>query len=255
MQIPFILLKKHAGRGAVQDAQSLANDFNNISKDVKQLQQRWKGETSISFELGKRAEGTIDGLRNALKSTFEFYNGYDPLFTWWVPQPYHKLDSMLLVYSDSIKAKEKSITPQKDDGSKIAGNPIGIEEIKRRLQYEMIPYSPEELVAIANKEFDWCDKEMLKASRDAGYGDNWKAALEKVKTEYVLPGEQPTAMLKLYDESVNFIKQHDLITLPPLAEETWRMSMMSPERQLVNPFFLGGEEFIISYPTKHHEPG
>ncbi len=25
--------------------------------------------------------------------------------------------------------------------------------------------------------------------------------------------------------------------------------MMSPERQLVNPFFLGGEEFIVSYPT------
>ncbi len=27
------------------------------------------------------------------------------------------------------------------------------------------------------------------------------------------------------------------------------MSMMSPERQLVNPFFLGGEEIQVSYPT------
>jgi uncharacterized protein (DUF885 family) len=113
----------------------------------------------------------------------------------------------------------------------------------------MIPYSPEELVAIANKEFAWCDKEMLKASNEMGFGDNWKAALEKVKTMYVAPGEQPTAMLKLYNESVDFIKKNDLITIPPLAEETWRMSMMSPEQQLVNPFFLGGEDFIISYPT------
>ena len=242
-------IEKARRRGAVQDAQKIANELNDIGKNVKGLQQQLNKERSISFELGKRAEATIGGLRDALKSTFDFYNGYDPLFTWWVPQPYHQLDSILVVYADSIKAKEKSITPQKDDGSGIAGNPIGTAEIERRLKYEMIPYTPEELVAIANKEFAWCDKEMLKASREMGYGDNWKAALEKVKTEYVLPGEQPTAMLKLYDESVDFIKQHDLITIPPLAEETWRMRMMTPEQQLVNPFFTGGEEFSISYPT------
>ncbi|WP_240743387.1 DUF885 family protein [Ilyomonas limi] len=242
-------IEKRRRRGAVQDAQQIANQLNDISKKVKALQQQFNKETSISFELGKRAESTIGGLRAALKSTFDFYNGYDPLFTWWVPQPYHTLDSMLVVYADSIKTKEKSITPQKEDGSGIVGNPIGTAEIERRLKYEMIPYTPEELVAIANKEFAWCDKEMLKASREMGFGDNWKAALEKVKTAYVLPGEQPTAMLKLYDESVDFIKQHDLITLPPLAEETWRMRMMTPEQQLVNPFFTGGEEFSISYPT------
>jgi len=251
--IPFAdtiyAIEKRRRRGAVLDAQQIAFTLNGISKNVKSLQQQLNKETSIAFELGKRAESTIQGLRDALKSTFDFYNGYDPLFTWWMPQPYHRLDSMLVVYSDSIKAKEKSITTQKDDGSGIIGNPIGTAEIERRLQYEMIPYTPEELVAIANKEFAWCDKEMLKASREMGFGDNWKAALEKVKTEYVSPGEQPTAMLKLYNESVDFIKQHDLITIPPLAEETWRMSMMSPERQLINPFFLGGEEFIISYPT------
>lgn len=242
-------MEKRRRRGAVPDAQNMAMQLNGMIKKVKDLQAQWQKETTVSVENGKRAEGTIEGLRNALKSIYTFYNGYDPMFTWWVPQPYHQLDSILMVYSDSIKTKEKSITPQKEDGSGIFGNPIGEAELKRGLAYEMIPYTPEELVAIANKEFTWCDKEMLKASRDAGFGDNWKAALEKVKTTYVAPGEQPTAMLKLYNESVDFIKQHDLITIPPLAEETWRMSMMSPERQLVNPFFLGGEEFIISYPT------
>jgi uncharacterized protein (DUF885 family) len=90
---------------------------------------------------------------------------------------------------------------------------------------------------------------MLKASREMGFGDNWKAALEKVKTLYVKPGEQPAAMLQLYNESVDFLKSHDLITIPPLAEETWRMRMMTPKEQLINPFFTGGEEFSISYPT------
>ncbi|RZM24030.1 MAG: DUF885 family protein, partial [Pedobacter sp.] len=36
---------------------------------------------------------------------------------------------------------------------------------------------------------------------------------------------------------------------PELAEETWGMVMMSAERQLVNPFFTGGREISISYPT------
>ena len=37
--------------------------------------------------------------------------------------------------------------------------------------------------------------------------------------------------------------------LPPLAAETWRMEMMSPQRQLVNPFFTGGETISVSFPT------
>ncbi|HEY5824972.1 MAG TPA: DUF885 family protein, partial [Cyclobacteriaceae bacterium] len=98
-------------------------------------------------------------------------------------------------------------------------------------------------------EFAWCDQELLKASREMGFGDNWKQAQEKVKNSYVPAGKQPEAILRLYTESVDFLKKNDLITIPPIAEETWRMTMMSPERQLVNPFFLGGEEIIISYPT------
>jgi len=37
--------------------------------------------------------------------------------------------------------------------------------------------------------------------------------------------------------------------VPPLARESWRMQMMTPERQLVNPFFTGGETISVSYPT------
>ena len=31
---------------------------------------------------------------------------------------------------------------------------------------------------------------MKKASREMGFGDDWKKALEKVKTQYVEPGKQ-----------------------------------------------------------------
>ena len=39
------------------------------------------------------------------------------------------------------------------------------------------------------------------------------------------------------------------ITLPPLAREVWRLAMQPPERQLINPFFTGGELTRVSYPV------
>src|SRR5437868_15421711 len=51
-------------------------------------------------------------------------------------------------------------------------------------------------------------------------------------------------------EAIAFMDQHDLITIPPRARESWLMEMMSPERQLVNPFFTGGEVISVSYPVQ-----
>jgi uncharacterized protein (DUF885 family) len=45
------------------------------------------------------------------------------------------------------------------------------------------------------------------------------------------------------------VDDHDLVTVPQLARDTWRMEMMTPERQLVSPFFLGGETIVVSFPT------
>jgi uncharacterized protein (DUF885 family) len=90
---------------------------------------------------------------------------------------------------------------------------------------------------------------MKRATRELGYGDNWKQALEHVKTLHVEPGKQTELIRQLAAEAEAFLDEHDLITVPPLAQETWRMEMMSPQRQLVNPFFLGGETIIVSYPT------
>src|SRR5262249_39889430 len=82
-----------------------------------------------------------------------------------------------------------------------------------------------------------------------GYGDDWHKALEYVKTLYVEPGKQTELIRDLALEAIKFLDDHDLVTVPQLARETWRMDMMSPERQLVNPFFTGGEVISVSYPT------
>jgi len=240
-------------RGAKQDAQALAVTYREMALAIKEKEKQLTNNTDLNIYLLRRGEQVTKGLQEAIHSIQTFYNGYDPLFTWWIPAPYAQLDSALTSYANAWKTKMKQAPGTKDDGSGITGHPIGREELLRQLQTEFIPYSPEELIEIANKEFAFCDKEMLKASREMGFGDDWHKALEKVKNTYVPAGDQPEAIMKLYNESVDFIKGKNLVTIPPLAEETWRMIMMTPERQLVNPFFTGGEELSISYPTNDME--
>ncbi|MHA4846158.1 DUF885 family protein [Flavitalea antarctica] len=242
-------IEKPRRRGIGVNGEAAAKELNNISKEVSEAIAKLKKADSIDMKHATLAADAVKGLQGALKNYYNFYNGYDPQFTWWVPKTYTGLDSLLNLYASSLKKKGKINTSQKDDGSGIIGNPIGRDELIRTLKLEFIPYTAEELVDIANKEFAWCDAELLKASREMGFGDDWKAAQEKVKNMYVQPGKQPEAMYDLYKQSLDFLKKNDLLTIPPLAEEAWGMYMMSPDRQRVNPFFLGGESLIISYPT------
>jgi uncharacterized protein (DUF885 family) len=131
----------------------------------------------------------------------------------------------------------------------IVGDPIGREGLLEDLAGEMIPYAPEQLIEIGNREYAWCEAEMKKASRELGFGDDWLKALDAVKNKYVPAGGQPALIRNLALEAGAFLKQHDLVTVPPLASDIWRMQMMSPERQRVNPFFTGGETISVSYPT------
>ena len=241
-------LEKSRRRGTSVNGEDAARQLVSLQQQIQTASKSIPKDLTIEQNLSKRASESVTGLQAALKSYYDFYYGYDPLFTWWAEKPYQKTDSSLKAYASQLKAKATA-SSQKDDGSGIIGNPIGEVELKRQLEYEMIPYTAEELVEIANKEFAWCDAEMLKASRELGFGDKWKDALEKVKNSFVPPGRQPEVILRLHNESISFIKKYDLITIPPIAEETWRMGMMTPQRQLTSPFFLGGEQILISYPT------
>jgi uncharacterized protein (DUF885 family) len=135
----------------------------------------------------------------------------------------------------------------------VIGMPIGRDALLAQLKDENIPYTPEELIAGANVEMAWCKREMLKASREMGFGDDWHAALEKVKKSYVDAGKQPELIRDLALEGEQFAEQQNLVTIPALAKETWGMDMMTPEHQLVNPFFTGGDKITVSYPTDSME--
>jgi len=197
--------------------------------------------------VANRAFRYLAGLRGTLRNWYNFHNAYDPTFTWWNAEPYKAVEDSLQKYSEFVAGKLVGIKP--DDKTTIIGDPIGRDALLEELAFEMIPYTPEELVAIANKEFAWCEAEMKKASRDMGFGDDWKKALEAVKQKYVEPGKQAELIRSQAMEAIEYVEKNNLVTVPKLARESWRMEMMSPERQLQSPFFLGGETILVSYPT------
>ena len=234
------------------DGEKIAAALTNLVKQVEAVRKQFDtnardAKPRIDPVIANRAVTAMREINMQLHDWFNQYNGYDPMFTWWVAQPYKDADKALTGYSAFLK--EKLIGIKADDKTTIIGYPVGREALLHQLSDDMIPYSPEEMIAIAQTEYDWCMKEMLKASHEMGYGDDWHAAVEKVKQMHVAPGEQPELIRKLVVEGSEFVKKNDLVTVPPLADETWTMLMMTPERQLVNPFFTGGSQISVSYPT------
>jgi hypothetical protein len=230
------------------DARATADLLNDTAKEVEFLTAAFqKGDTppGITSVTAIRAADYVRTVSRTLGGWFEYFNGYDPLFTWWVPQPYERLQEALKAHATAVEG----VWVGDLENGPVVGNPIGEDGLRAHLQHEMIPYTADELIAIAQAEFAWMEEALKEASREMGFGDDWKAAQEAVKNIAVDPGEKPGVVVDLERQSIDFINEHDWITLPPMASEVWRMTMMSPERQRVSPFFLGGETIWISYPT------
>jgi hypothetical protein len=363
------------------DAQKAAETTMVVVKDLKNLRAALEANTPAAPTLNRatalRAAEATTQLRTAITEWFNFYNGYDPLFSWWMPMPFKQLDEGLQAHvallRDKVAAADAEVAtspasvppvtpapapkyasvpdlaeilrldqdemreivvrfnngrpgggrggragrggdapapppaagaenayyeswlgalksldfdrlsrnaqvdylyikwtaeteikragetippgpPRKADTSDIQGRPRGRVGLIRDLADNMIPYTPEQLIALANREFAWCEEEMKKASRALGYGDDWKKAIEHTKQTAVVPGGQPRMIMDLIDKAVAYLRANDLITVPAVAAETVHMPMMSPQAQLTSPFFLGGVGgIIVSYPTNTME--
>jgi uncharacterized protein (DUF885 family) len=233
------------------DPQQAARQLSELTKAIatsrKELEGKVKDASPAERVAAYRAAADLEQLTGQLQHWFDFWNGYDPTFTWWAAQPYKQASAALKEQSTFLREKLAGIAP--DDKATVVGTPVGRDALLKQLDDAMIPYAPEELIAMAKTQLAWCQREMVKASREMGYGDDWHKAMEAVKNSYVEPGKQPELIRALALEGEKFAEDRNLVTVSPLAKETWRMEMMSPDRQLVNPFFLGGDTIIVSYPT------
>ena len=198
--------------------------------------------------IALRAANRTEDLRRALDEWFATFDGYDPAFGWWTREPFKQLTAALDEHRKFLREKIAGISANAKD-EPIIGDPIGRDGLMADLENEMIAYTPEELIAIAEREFAWVDAELKRAANEMGCGDDWKAALDRVKQDFVEPGRQPALVRDLALETSRFVQEKDLVTVPPLAADVWLLRMMSPAAQKVNPFFLGGHDIIVSFPT------
>ncbi|MGH7582054.1 MAG: DUF885 family protein [Gemmatimonadales bacterium] len=194
-----------------------------------------------------RAADAVAGLHRQFQGWSRFYLGYDPAMTWWVAVPAKKFETALDAWRKFLREKIVGARPGEDEP--IVGDPIGADGLAADLRAEMIDYTPAELITLAEHELAYLQGEARKASREMGFGDDWKAALEKVKNDYPPVGEQTTTVRDMIREAITFVKARDFVTVPPLITEVIRMEMMSAEAQKTNPFFLGGEVIQVSSPT------
>ncbi|MFD2583359.1 DUF885 family protein [Pedobacter vanadiisoli] len=252
--LPFanILLDFEAKRriGQQQDGKTIKQQFEQLQAAIRKTAKMVENnERAVTPVQALWAQQTIDQYLAVFTEAYKFYDGYDPQFTKAAKPVYPEVVDAMKDYAAVLGKMAKPANVQ-DDGSGIIGNPIGRNALLSNLNDEMIAYTPEQIEAIAMREFAWCDAEMLKASQQMGFGNDWKKALEKVKTDYPELGKQPELVYELANEAINFVEKNKLIVIPAMAKEGWRMRMLSPQEQLYAPFFLGGESVLIAYPTE-----
>ncbi|PWF47620.1 DUF885 family protein [Massilia glaciei] len=200
-----------------------------------------------SRNMANRALQILGASALDLKQWNAYYGGFDPQFSWWIKRPYAELEKALADYAAMLG--ERLVGKGSATLLNVTGDPVGRAGLVSALQREMIAYTPEELMALAEKELAWGEAELRRASREMGFGDDWHAAMDKVKNQYVKPGEQTAMVRMLAKEATDYVTANALVTVPEVARRSWRMDMLSVERQLANPFFLGGDTILVAYPT------
>ncbi len=224
-------------RSMKQDPEKAAGILARTAEDLKALRKQLNPEhptqSKPSPVIAVRAAQLFDQLGSKLDRWFGFYDGFQPEFGWWTRQPVGELKKELEATAAFFR---KDLADLKGEpGDPLIGDPVGRQALSAQISSEMIAHSADELLAIADKEFAWCETEMAKAATAMACKDR-KEALEKIKSRHAAPGGQAAAVQVEAEKTIRFLKEKDLITIPKLAEETWGISMVGVEQQKFLPY-------------------
>ncbi|MCH5715026.1 hypothetical protein [Niabella hibiscisoli] len=92
-------------RGLSVKGEEIAKEMEDMRKGVITLIKKLDGSPALEKDQAQVASGSTKALQTLLKNYFNFYNGYDPMFSWWVPKTYYALDSVLGVYATALSKK------------------------------------------------------------------------------------------------------------------------------------------------------
>jgi uncharacterized protein (DUF885 family) len=200
----------------------------------------------VTPALALRTAAAVDELRGTLKRWYEFYSGYQPDFPWWLKTPTEEASKQLEEFAKYLREEVAGQKGKEEDP--LVGDPVGAAALAAAIQFEFLPYSAGELIAIGERELAWCETQRLKAARALGCSNNWPAALAKVKADFVPPGQQDELVTATARAAIEFTKKRRFATVPPLCAETWRLTMMSPAMLKTVPYAAyGGQNMMVAY--------
>lgn len=234
-----------------QAASEIAAQLKPLEALKKQLEDQRKADATVpsvplSPVLALRAASATDAIRESLTEWFKFHDGYQPDFGWWVRQPCGKLTEALEAHAKFLREEIAGQKGKPEDP--LIGEPLGAADLATEIAGEMLPYTAAELIAIGEREFAWCEEQMRAVA--AELKTDTAGVLQKVKAAHVPPGEQPALVAAEAARAIAFLKKHDLVTIPPLCEETWRMKMIPPDLQKTLPYAVYSQPSImVAYAT------
>lgn len=257
-------------RAAPLDDRKVASELADLARQVRQIREavekahKAKGQPGqkraagpaapadsprldpVSPSLALRAGTLVKELQEAIKRWYGFHSGYQPQFEWWMKKPHEEAARELDQYARLLREEIAGQKGKEDDP--LVGTPIGPEAVAADIRSEFLPYSAADLIAIGQRELAWGEQQMKAAAHQMGLGADWKAALSKVKADYAPPGLQAELIERICREATEFVKRRKLVTVPPLAEETWRLSMIPPEGIKTVPYAAyGGQQMLVAY--------
>lgn len=239
----------------LKETATMLGDVGRQLKELKQKLEKDSKEKSPGLPtpvIALRAAPVLDEVRSALERWFEAQNGFQPEFGWWLKTPVEETGKQL---EELAKCLREEIAGQKGkDEDPLVGAPIGAEAVADLIRLEVLPYSADELIALGEREMAWCEAELKRAAREMGCGDDWKSAMNKVKSDYVPPGEQDELVDSIAREAIAFTKKYRFATVPSLSEEVWRLSMMEPDKLKHIPYAAySGQSMMVAYPREEME--
>ncbi len=194
-----------------------------------------------------RAARAVDRLTRTLKTWFEYRDGYEPEFGWWNRAPHKAAKTALDEYAKHLR---ETVAGVKKEGGDLFGDPIGREALTAAIREESMPYGPDELLAIAEREMDWC-RARAKELTEKLPGDDWKALLAHVKSLHAEPGEMDDLVARQSKEAIEFVESRELLTVPPLCKEAWYLDMISSKGQKTLPYAAySGQRMHVAYATE-----
>jgi hypothetical protein len=201
---------------------------------------------AIAPLLAQRAAAASEEILQTLMRWRDAYQGSLPEFSFWMKVPLDEADQALKDYRKFLREEIAGLKGKPDDP--LLGAPVGAEGLTRDLAVEFLPYSAAELLAIGERELAWGEARMREAAREMGLGDDWKVALAKVKEAYVPPGQQDAYITEQAREAIAFVRRHDLVSVPALCEESWRITMVTSEEQRQLPYVAyNGANILAAY--------